>query len=102
MVVPVLMTSCQVSEKPKIGPVTAQATTTASASTNVFALPAARVMAMLQALEKRHGCRLALVSFAILRLAYAGFAPEGVARALLAEGRRGTGARGRSTACGCW
>src|SRR5262245_29662512 len=31
MVVPVLMTSCQVSEKPKIGPVTAQATITATA-----------------------------------------------------------------------
>ena len=30
MVVPVLMTSCQTSEKPKIGPVTAQTTTSAA------------------------------------------------------------------------
>ena len=40
MVVPVLMTSCQVSEKPKIGPVTAQTRTTPSASPNAHELPA--------------------------------------------------------------
>jgi hypothetical protein len=34
MVVPVLMTSCQVSLKPKIGPVTSQTTTTAHAAKN--------------------------------------------------------------------
>ena len=61
MVVPVLMTSCQVSEKPKIGPVTAQAATTATASQNVFALPAARVMAPLQRSKTRDAARRSVV-----------------------------------------
>ena len=38
MVVPVLMTSCQTSEKPKIGPVAAQTTTSASARTKAARL----------------------------------------------------------------
>src|SRR3954451_7240964 len=41
IVVPVLMTNCQVSEKPKIGPVIAQTTITSTASINVVARPAA-------------------------------------------------------------
>ena len=41
MVVEVLMTSCQVSLKPKIGPVTAHATTIANAIRNVAGRPAA-------------------------------------------------------------
>ena len=40
MVVPVLMTSCQTSEKPKIGPVTAQTTTAASARMKASGRPA--------------------------------------------------------------
>src|SRR5437762_589714 len=39
MVVPVLMTSCQVSEKPKNGPVTAQTTTVSKASKKAMVLP---------------------------------------------------------------
>src|SRR5690348_10857690 len=42
MVVPVLMTNCQVSEKPNKGPVTAQTSTTSAARMNVLACPAAR------------------------------------------------------------
>ena len=41
IVVPVSMTSCQVSEKPKSGPVTAHTITTAAASEKVDARPAA-------------------------------------------------------------
>lgn len=41
MVVPVLITSCQVLENPKIGPVHAQTTTIARAKTKVPALPVA-------------------------------------------------------------
>ena len=41
IVVPVLITSCQVSEKPNIGPVTAQTTTIRTATMNVEARPAA-------------------------------------------------------------
>src|SRR4051812_29124735 len=41
IVVPVLMMSCQVSEKPKIGPVTAQAMMTTTASTNAHGEPTA-------------------------------------------------------------
>ena len=40
MVVPVLMTSCQVSEKSKTGPVPAHTATSTTASTNVAGLPA--------------------------------------------------------------
>ena len=43
MVVPVLMTSCQFSEKPKSGPVTAQATITSSAAQKAVGDPAQRV-----------------------------------------------------------
>ncbi|MCY1462732.1 hypothetical protein D9M71_805380 [compost metagenome] len=43
MVVPVLMTSCQVSENPNMGRVMAQAATTPSASTNAVGEPAWRV-----------------------------------------------------------
>ena len=39
MVVPVLMTSCQVSEKPKSGPVAAHTRTTTTASTNANGEP---------------------------------------------------------------
>ena len=39
MVVPVLMTSCQVSEKPKIGPVTAQTITADSAKMKASGRP---------------------------------------------------------------
>ena len=39
MVVPVLMTSCQVSLKPKIGPVTAQTTTIKTAARKTTGLP---------------------------------------------------------------
>lgn len=42
MVVPVLITSCHVSEYPNSGPVTAQIRTTATAATNVGARPVAR------------------------------------------------------------
>ncbi len=45
MVVPVLMMSCQVSLKPKIGPVTAQATMTRRARPKVVGWPAARAVA---------------------------------------------------------
>src|SRR5215475_6196654 len=41
IVVPVLMTSCHVSEKPKIGPVTSQTRTTAAASAKPHELPVA-------------------------------------------------------------
>src|SRR6187402_2094878 len=41
MVVPVLMTSCQVSEKPNTGPVAAQITITSRAAEKVQKLPAA-------------------------------------------------------------
>ncbi len=44
MVVPVLITSCQVSEKPKNGPDTAQTRTTPSASPNALALPVQAVI----------------------------------------------------------
>ena len=40
MVVPVLITSCQVSEKPKSGPVTAQTSTTATAAMKAQDRPA--------------------------------------------------------------
>src|SRR4051812_27669173 len=43
IVVPVLMTSCQVSLKLKIGPVTAQARTISRASTKAWTLPIQRV-----------------------------------------------------------
>ena len=46
MVVPVLMTSCQVSLKPKIGPVTAQTTMMATQAANVMGLPAAWATAL--------------------------------------------------------
>ena len=39
MVVPVLMTSCQVSEKPNSGPVTSQTTMTSTASAKAQELP---------------------------------------------------------------
>jgi hypothetical protein len=42
IVVPVLITSCQESEKPKSGPVTAQTTTTPTARMKVEARPAAK------------------------------------------------------------
>jgi hypothetical protein len=42
MVVPVLMTSCHVSEKPNSGPVAAQATTTSTQAAKVTGRPAAR------------------------------------------------------------
>ena len=42
MVVPVLITSCQVSLKPKIGPASAQIRTMATASTKVTGRPHAR------------------------------------------------------------
>ena len=42
MVVPVLMTSCHVSEKPNNGPLTAQTTTILAATIKVEARPAAR------------------------------------------------------------
>ena len=45
MVVPVLMTSCQVSEKPNIGPLTSQAMMVKKASTKEVVLPQARVAA---------------------------------------------------------
>src|SRR5690349_12398117 len=41
MVVPVLITSCQVSLKWKIGPITAQATITAAAAANAHGVPVA-------------------------------------------------------------
>ena len=44
MVVPVFMTSCHVSEKPKGGPVTAQAAMIAAASAKVAGLPAVRAV----------------------------------------------------------
>jgi hypothetical protein len=44
-VVAVLMTSCQVSLKPKTGPTTAHASIVATAITNVTGLPAAREVA---------------------------------------------------------
>src|SRR5829696_2743329 len=44
MVVPVLMTSCQVSEKPKSGPVTAQTTTTPAATAKAGGRPVARAV----------------------------------------------------------
>lgn len=42
IVVPVLMTSCQVSENAKIGPLIAQAAIVNTASTNTQGLPAKR------------------------------------------------------------
>src|SRR5215216_6728791 len=42
MVVPVLMTSCQVSDQPNTGPVIAQTTTTAQASTKAVGDPTCR------------------------------------------------------------
>jgi hypothetical protein len=45
MVVPVLMTSCQVSEKPKIGPVTTQARMTPAARMKLTGRPAQRAVA---------------------------------------------------------
>src|ERR1044071_3532313 len=45
MVVPVLMTSCQVSEKWKIGPLTSQMTMTATAMMNAAVEPVFRVAA---------------------------------------------------------
>src|SRR6476659_7827987 len=44
IVVPVLITSCQVSLKPNSGPVTAQATMTAAATVNADGLPVARAV----------------------------------------------------------
>jgi hypothetical protein len=44
MVVPVLMTSCHVSEKPKSGPVTAQTMMTSTASAKVAGRPVARAV----------------------------------------------------------
>ena len=49
MVVPVLITSCHVSLKPKIGPVTNHTTTIASAATIAQGVPTARVIASDQA-----------------------------------------------------
>ena len=51
MVVPVLMTSCHVSLKPKSGPVTNHTTTIASAATIAQGVPTARVIASDQASE---------------------------------------------------
>jgi hypothetical protein len=45
IVVPVLMTSCQVSENPKIGPVIAQTRTIARASPKAGTVPVNRVAA---------------------------------------------------------
>ncbi len=42
IVVPVLMMSCQVSENPNTGPLTAQITNTIAATENAHGLPAAR------------------------------------------------------------
>src|SRR5437868_629 len=59
IVVPVLMTSCQVSEKPNTGPVSAQTMMTAAANMNVIARPAAcdAALAILaKACEARLGC----------------------------------------------
>lgn len=46
MVVPVLMVSCQFSEKWKKGPAAAQATTSATQIRNAIGLPAARAVAL--------------------------------------------------------
>lgn len=61
MVVPVLITSCQVSEKPKIGPLTAQTITIPAARMKVDALPAARCLVGEIAEELRYARRLAFV-----------------------------------------
>ena len=53
IVVPVLMTSCQVSEKPNSGPVKAQAMTTASATPKAHDVPTHSVRAR----EKRSSAR---------------------------------------------
>ena len=52
MVVPVLMTSCQVLLKWKIGPVTAQRITTPSAARNACGRPVARAVALEQVVKK--------------------------------------------------
>src|SRR5437762_2277899 len=52
MVVPVLMTSCQVLLKWKIGPVTAQRATTPSAARNACGRPVARAVALEQVVKK--------------------------------------------------
>lgn len=57
MVVPVLMTSCHVSENPNNGPVTAQITITAQASTKVDARPAACEALFAMDANSRLGCR---------------------------------------------
>ena len=44
MVVPVLMTSCQVSEKPKSGPVSAHTATANTASAKTHARPTSRAV----------------------------------------------------------
>jgi hypothetical protein len=49
MVVPVLMTSCHVSEKPKSGPLTAHMITTLTARMKVDARPAAREVRLARA-----------------------------------------------------
>lgn len=46
MVVPVLMISCQVSEKPNTGPLAPQMRMTATAITNAVGRPAARAIAL--------------------------------------------------------
>src|SRR5215212_2752814 len=51
IVVPVLMTSCQVSEKPKNGPVTAQTIMSTTESANVRGFPVARATAPAKAVN---------------------------------------------------
>ena len=53
MVVPVLITSCQVSLKPNSGPVTIHASTTSSASTKLNGLPAKREAALAKRVNQR-------------------------------------------------
>jgi hypothetical protein len=55
MVVEVLMISCQVSEKPKIGPVDAQITTANMQSTNASGRPAQRDTVFANAVKARVG-----------------------------------------------
>jgi hypothetical protein len=59
MVVPVLMTSCQVSENPKTGPEMAQTMMTPKASMNAHELPVARETAL--AASPNHFCMSALL-----------------------------------------
>src|SRR5215207_9067495 len=66
IVVPVLITSCHVSEKPKRGPVTIQTTMTVTARANAIELPDASVAACakrsrrgaLRVVAERRRCRL--------------------------------------------